>query len=215
MRIGDLKTLKSCLAGVAAALLCASCASLKQPYPDKTYFAIDPGAPAGPISVPTTSQAIASYPVILVRRLSVASPYDEPLFVYKTGTNKFEKDYYNAFIAEPASLLTDDLLKWLSAEKSIGSVVAGGSSARHDLTLESNITSLYADLEKKNAPTVTVEGRFMLIDDRNRDAIVLDKTYSVSVSATSDRPADLAVGWGAAYHQILDSLAEDLSKREN
>ena len=199
--------------GIVAALLCASCAGLKTPYPDKAYFAIEPGTPTPQPDRVAPTSAPSDMPVILIRHLTVASPYDEPLFVYKTGPAKFETDYYNAFIAEPASLLTDALVKWLSTEQPLGSILPGGSGARHDLSLEGNITALYADLQKKDAPRAVIEARFLLIDERKRDSVVFEKAYSASVPADSAAPASLAAALGRAYRQLLQSLNDDLSAR--
>ena len=191
---------------LATSFLCASCASLKTPYPDKAYFAILPGAPDAP--VPAT--APAGTPVILIRRVSVVAPYDAPAFVYKIGPSQFETDYYDAFIAEPASLLTSDLIRWLSATRSPGSIIPAGSGAHHDLILEGNVTALYADLQNKSAPRVVIEARFMLIDEHNADAILLDKTYSASAPARTAAAPELAAAFGLADRQILQSLAADL-----
>jgi ABC-type uncharacterized transport system auxiliary subunit len=205
MPLDKSRTLFKSLA-VGIALLCVSCASLKMPYPDKAYFAIEPGTP----DTASSATAPGATPVILIRRLSIAAPYDATAFVYKTGPAQFATDYYNAFITEPASLLTSDLIQWLSATRPPGSIIAAGSGAHHDLILEGNITALYADLQNKSAPRAMIQARFMLIDERNADAIVLDKTYSVSVPADNATAPSIAAAFGRADRQILQSLAGDL-----
>jgi uncharacterized lipoprotein YmbA len=63
-----------------------------------SFFALDPGRPDAvvPASAPSTDPSAA--PVIQISRVQVASPYDEPHFVYKTSPVKFETDYYNTFM---------------------------------------------------------------------------------------------------------------------
>ena len=91
--------------------------------------------------------------MLRVRALRVSPPYDSLLFVYRTGPSQFDTDYYNNFIAPPASLLTGDLIDWLS--RSAPMIVSDTSSdLQPNAVLEGNITRLYIDSSSSPAKAV-------------------------------------------------------------
>ena len=189
-------------------VLGAGCSGLlKQPPVVKAYFAIDPGRPQGPIPGNATTHPAAE--VLRVRTLRVSAPYDGVAFVYRIGPSQFDTDYYNNFIAPPASLLTGSLIQWLARGGPM-TVCDASSDLRADLILEGNITALYID--STTAPSkAVVAGRFFLTRDRHGVVELLsEKTYETSEPVTARSPAAFSIAWGQAYRQLLIRLAADL-----
>ena len=121
----------------AVLLLCvaAGCGDiLKQPYPAKEYFGIDPGVPESPTTRPASENAAAdggastrptAADAVLVRSVRIIPPFDGSAFVYRDGANQYASDYYVNWIAAPASLMTGGLTEWL--ERAGVSVVTPGN----------------------------------------------------------------------------------------
>ena len=188
--------------------LCAGgCGGLfAQPPVAKAYFAIEPGRIE---SLNSTQPATRENTVLRVRTLRVAPPYDGAAFVYRIGPSQFDTDYYNNFIAPPASLLTSGLIQWLSASCPM-TVCDEYSDLRSDLILEGNITALYIDSTVTPSRAV-VAGRFFVTRNKNGDIELLsDKSYEASVAVTSRSAPAFAAAWGGAWRQVLEQLAHDL-----
>jgi len=194
---------------LALACLClASCEALKQPAPDKVFFAIDAGTPAAGAST-------AGNRVLRVRRLHVAKPYDARTFLYKVAESRFESDYYNGFVVSPAENLTAELIRWLSTSGACASVVDASSSVAHTHVLEGSITALYGDYADKSAPKAIIEAKFFLLDDTGAEPrVLLQKAYAGAAPLGGEGPAALVEAWGKAWRQVLVSLAADLANAD-
>jgi uncharacterized lipoprotein YmbA len=181
----------------------AGCASLTQPYPQRNLYVISAGRPAAP-------GGDRSAAVLRVRPVRIAKPYDEKTFVYKTGDTAFQVDYYNGFLADPASLLTGELTSWLGASGPFA-VVLGSTGADHELTLETNVTSLYGDYSEKGSPKAVIEARFVLVrEERSAYKVVFERVYREAEPLAGEKPEDLVKGFGQAYRRMLEKLAVDL-----
>jgi len=148
-------------------------------------------------------------PVLRVRTLRVSPPYDGVAFVYRIGPSQFDTDYYNNFIAPPASLLTGSLIQWLARSAPM-TVCDTSSDMRSDLTLEGNITALYID-STTPSPEAMVAARFFLTRDRHGAVeLVWEKSYEESAAVSTRSPAAFASAWGQAYRKLLVRLSADL-----
>ncbi len=196
---------RTILLGIILALLC-SCKGLQQPFPNKKLYAINAGASTAPVS----SEAKAA---LLVRPVSVASPFDGITFTYKIGESQFETDYYNNFVTEPGRLLTGELVRRLSESGLYATVTDARSIVSTSVWLEVNITSLHGDYTNRSSPSAVIEARvFLLKDDPASDQILMQKTYRVRELAASDTPDALVAAWGKAFGRMIDELVADLQK---
>ena len=199
---------------------------LKQPYPAKAFFGIEPGVPEASAVAPEPSTAPAGYinrdadvvatarptggSVMLVRPVRMAPPYDGLAFVYRDGPAAYTSDYYANFIAEPSALLTGGLTDWLDRAGPLP-VVAAGSSVRPDLVLDGAVTRLLIDRTDRARPKAVLAARFFLTRETGSGTVVVsDTAYTTEVPATPDTPAGYAEAWGRAWRQVLQRLAEDL-----
>jgi hypothetical protein len=199
---------------------------LKQPYPAKAFFGIEPGVPDVSAVAPAPSTAPASYinpdanvvatarptggGVMLVRPVRMAPPYDGLAFVYRDGPATYTSDYYANFIAQPSALLTGGLTDWLDRAGPLP-VVATGSALRPDLVLDGAVTRLVVDRTDRARPKAVLTARFFLTRETASGTVVVsDTSYAAEVPATPDTPAGYADAWGRAWRQVLQRLTEDL-----
>lgn len=191
-------------------LLSCGCAGfLKQGPVAKAYFAIEVGNPPGASMSKATTRP--NRPVLQIRTLQVAPPYDGALFVYRTGPSQFDTDFYNNFIAPPASLLTGDLVEWLS---NAGTFTVSGPEGDlpHNFVLQGNVTALYID-STASPQRAVITGRFFLTQERNNGPeLIMEKPYEGSAPVAGKAAADFAGAWGQAYRQMLIQLSDDLTQ---
>ena len=208
-------------------LAAAGCGDLlKQPYPAKALFGIEPGAP-DVAAVPSASAQTNGYinpdanvvarsrppgtGVMLVRPVRMSQPYDGLAFVYRDGPAAFTTDYYNNWVAPPSALLTGGLSDWLDRAGPLP-VVATGSAVRPDLVLDGEVTQLLIDRTDRRRPKAVLAGRFFLTRETSNDGtgVASDTSYVTAVPVTADNPAGYADAWGRAWRQTLQRLSADL-----
>jgi len=141
--------------------------------------------------------------------LRVSPPYEGVAFVYRIGPSQFDTDYYNNFIAPPATLLTGELIDWLTRSGPM-TVCDTSSDLRPDLVLAGNITMLCID-STTSPPRARVEGRFFFTKEHDGvSELVAERHYEESAPVSARSPAEFARAWGQAYRQLLIHLSEDL-----
>lgn len=211
-----IKRLRSSLLSAALAflicLIASGCAGLLKQQPlARAYFAIDPGAPESS-DQPSPATRSASK-ILRVRMLRVSPPYDGVAFVYRIGPSQFDTDYYNNFIAPPATLLTGELIHWLTRSGPM-TVCDTSSDLRADLGLQGNITMLCID-SATSPPRARVEGRFFFTKEHDGvTELVAERHYEECAPVSARSPAEFARAWGRAYRQLLVRLTDDLRNFE-
>lgn len=206
--IDQLRSLLTVLLGLFSLALSGCGGILKQPPVAKGYFAIEVAAE----NQNSTSQSPAAHRagVLRVGTIRVSPPYDAATFVYRLGPTQFDTDYYNNFIAPPASLLTGSLVQWLDAHGPM-TVVDSASGLQSKLRLEGNVTDFYIDSSNKAAPTAVVGGRFFLIRQyQNADELALELPFHETAPVRSRSPADFAAALSQAWQRVLVKLTQAL-----
>ena len=207
--------------------LLAGCSGdlLKQPYPAKALFGLEPGtpdvsaAPAPPspsgyidrdVNVSASARP-ATDGVMLVRPVRVAVPYDGLAFVYRDGPAAYTTDYYANWVGQPSALFTGGLTDWLDKAGPLP-VVATGSAVRPTLVLDGDVTKLLVDRTDRLRPKAQLTARFFLTRESptGGTVVVADTTYAAELPVATDTPAGYAEAWGKAYRQLLTRLSADL-----
>ncbi|MBO1073169.1 ABC-type transport auxiliary lipoprotein family protein [Roseomonas marmotae] len=183
----------------------AACGSvLERPYVEVQRFPLDarrPGARRGPGRRVLLLRLMRAGPGMETRGLRSVRP---------DGTENV--DFYAEWVAPPAELAEEALRRWLSASGLFSAVVAPGSRARADYILECELTTLVADIPKRQARAGLSA---VLIRDRDGDTQVLRQ---FAVTGTAPLPAPSADGTLPAEVQAAgmnEALAAALGSLEN
>jgi hypothetical protein len=132
-------------------------------------------------------------------------------FVYRTGDQTFESDFYNVFWTPPAAMVANTTGKWLRASGLFSAVVDAGSLTPRSYALEGAVAELYGDYRNPGKPAAVMELRFALEDvQRNEPRILFQKDYSLSRPIATATPSALAAGWNQILGEILAALQTDL-----
>ena len=190
---------------VAACLaMCAAC-SLSRPAPIKQSFLLHAtragGAPAA--AVPQT---------LRINRFDVAAPFNAKPLVYRLAETRFEPDYYNEFVANPAGMLTERATTWLREAGVFKNVIPMSSTLDHRFVLEAAGTELYGDFRDPGAPAAVLAMRFFLARDDARAEIVYDKTLTRRIAIASRTPEAVVTGLDQALDGVLRELEADLRR---
>jgi len=193
------------LAILFAAVLADGC-SLRKAYPAKHTFLLE-ARRAG------DSRASTGSPVLQVRNLRLAAPFDGKGFVYRTTGLGYQSDFYNEFLVTPRTLLTEQVRQWLGASGLFQCVLDPSSKAEQTHSLEGNVSALYGDFRDDAAPKAVLEAEFFLINEQTTSPqIVFHQSYRQQVALRNRAPETLAEGWSKAVEKTLTELEADLAK---
>jgi hypothetical protein len=123
---------------------------------------------------------------------------------------RFTSDPYSRFIADPGTMLGDQMAAWLGRTGRFA--VAGPESTlpAHYL-LEATVTELYGDFRPERAAAAVLAVQFALVDQTGaRPKAVLERSIARRVDLPRASPDALVRGYGDALAQILAELSTDL-----
>jgi cholesterol transport system auxiliary component len=179
----------------------AAC-SVTQPAATKQSFLLDPTVPA------VTPGGHAH--VLRVNRFVVAQPFDGRSLVYRVQDQRYESDYYNEFLAQPATMLTEGAMRYLAGSSTFRTAVPMNSSVDARYVLEASVASLHGDFRADRAPTAVLAIRFLLARDDAASGLVYERLIERRVELNARSASALVGGLDAAYVAILADLARDL-----
>ena len=186
-----------------AALALAAC-SIGKPIPAPNTYVVQPPAPQ---SVP----AVASDPESLhIGNVRVAAAYAGNALVYRMDDVRFTSDPYSRFIAEPGTMLGDQMAAWL-ARTGRFAVSGPESTLPAHYLLEATVTELYGDFRPERVPAAVLAVQFALIDQTGaRPKAVLERSIARRIDLPRASPDALVRGYGDALAEILAELSTDL-----
>jgi uncharacterized lipoprotein YmbA len=191
---------------VGVALIVSAC-SIGRPIPTATTYSIEPPPAAPAASPPPHPERLR------VENVRIAAPYDKTTLVYRLSAVRYVSDPYNAFLAEPGPMLSNQIAEWLAAAALFKTVDGPGGAAPAPWVLEATVTELYGDFEPGgDNPAAVMSIRFTIIDERStHPKLVYERSLSRRAPVSSATPEALVHGYGTALADILTQLATDLS----
>jgi cholesterol transport system auxiliary component len=190
-----------------SALLLASCfGGFERRPPEKQRFMLQPTQSAQ-VSSARIEVAPEKAGVLRVARVRVSPVFDHKGFVYQTGPNSFETDFYNEFFSPPGILMREAVLGWLEASQ-LFVPVSRDSAAEASWVLETDVDQLFAD-QRGGGLEAHLEIVFRLLDARTRK-IVFEKRYSAREQAADDSAAALIDTWNRELGSMLAELVQDV-----
>ncbi|MBE0597569.1 MAG: membrane integrity-associated transporter subunit PqiC [Desulfuromonadales bacterium] len=182
-------------------LFLAGCLKLERQYPQRDSFVLDIGGDG-----PAVAAGIDAH--LQVRRLELSPRFAGTGFYYRTGELTYEGDFYNRFLASPATLITEETRRWLTAAGLLDPP-ASRPGELADLVVEGEITALYGDFRAR--PQAVMEIRFNLLSARTaRAEILLRRSYRQEIPLVENNPTALVEGWNQALRRILTEFEADL-----
>ena len=141
---------------------------------------------------------------------SVATPFDTKSLVYRVSDQRYEKDFYNAYIATPSSMFSNASRQWLDQSGIFRITVAQGTSFFPFYTLQATIDEIYGDYRGKPEAVVSVQFFLTVTNPNLPTPLITAKRYTQRVALTNNLPQTLVLGQQRALADILQQLEADL-----
>jgi cholesterol transport system auxiliary component len=191
-----------------ALLLASGCLKLEKSYPQKSSYALQALRSA-------PSQQTPSQQILQIRKFASAPAYRGRGFVYRTGEQTWQSDYYRQFFTPPAAMITEQCRRWLQ-QTGIYSQINQGGYPPADHLLQGRIVALHGDYRPDRTPEAVLELQLTLIDERSTPGrIVLDRLYRRSLPLADRQPATLVNAWNEALATILSEFEAQLRQAQN
>ena len=157
------------------------------------------------------TNSVAGRPVLAIKKLEIASPFEDRALVYRTSEFTYVRDPYAAFLDTPAQELLATLRAGLSSQGNFSAVVDTGSALKPDTLLEINVSQLYGDFRQRTQAQAVLTMRFTFFAATNGIAaqVLFQKEYSRALPISTPSAAALMQGWNQALTEILESVSSD------
>jgi cholesterol transport system auxiliary component len=152
------------------------------------------------------SVAATTAPLLALRPIFVAPPFDSPSLTYRTGDLSYERDPYAGFLVSPSDTLSTPIRAMLRNSGKFN-VTDPDSTLRSQLELEISVTRMYGDFRDKNNPTAALEMRFMVSNSARKP--LFQKTYSRRLPVKARTAAAVVSALNQALDEIVTQFASD------
>jgi ABC-type uncharacterized transport system auxiliary subunit len=172
--------------------------------------------PVGRPSAGTPSAASHSpQPTLLIRRVTVAVPFDSQSFIYRTGELSYERDPYADFLVAPSEAVDAALRGYLQESGAFQAVVEPGSALTPSLQLEAEIEQLYGDFRNPTAPAAVLQISFRFYNASNDipQQVLLEKQYAHRTALKTRTAAAVMAGWNEGLNEIVKQTMADWQAR--
>lgn len=188
--------------GALGTLAVAAC-SLRQPAVVTEDYALPlPVAPAGMTGGKTVS----------VLPFTASPAASGQMFLYRADDLRYERDFYNRFLAPPAQMLTGSLRQWILQSKAAG-VREPGAPLSSDFIVQPGLNELYADYRDTSQPRAVVSMVMVLIRrDPSGNRQVFERTYRQEVPMAEVSPSAAVDGWSRATARIFGKFTADFRR---
>lgn len=174
----------------------------ERPYVETRRFPLDPRRGAGAPARRGRGR------VLLVRLMRAAPGQDVRGLRSLREDGTVSVDFYAEWSAPPVELAEEAMRRWLSASGLFSGVVASGSRVSPDLTLESELTALHADLAKGEA----VAGlSIVLLRESGSEPQLLTQ---LAIRGTAPLPAQRPLGPERLAEAMNEAMASALGALE-
>lgn len=190
-----------------AFFLMSGCLRLEKPYPPKSAYRLE-AAPE------TAAQQLPSNRVLQVSKFDSAPAYRSKGFVYRTGEQTWQSDYYHEFFIPPSAMFTEQCRNWVQESKLFSQVNQSGYPPATDL-LQGRIVALYGDYRSDHTPLAVLELRLTLIDETSNPAqTVHDRLYRRHLPLADKKPTTLLNAWNEALTDILREFTKRIQQEQ-
>jgi len=185
-----------------AGLLFPGCVRLGQRAPAKTTYVLSAARPA-------TAPTAGFSGVLQVTPMRISPRFASRSFVYRLGASRYQTDFYHEFLVSPASLIQEEVARWLSASGLFSLVGTSAGPMPPNYLLQGHVSELYGDFQAGQSAAI-LEITFMLLDHRRDKNILLHRNYRSRIPVSNINPATLIDAWNTALAHILALLEDEL-----
>jgi len=149
-----------------------------------------------------------------VGTVSVTAPFDGKSLVYRLSEGRYEKDFYNAFIALPNEMFANATRTWLNDAGVFRLTVDQSNGFFPYYTLQAHVEEFYGDYRAKPEAVVSIQ-YFLTAASTSKAAspIIFTSRYSQRIALVDNSRAALIQGYQQALTAILQQLEADFYQK--
>lgn len=185
--------------GITLLIACAP----TRPNLETTTWLVDPKRTGEPRK-PNTDFWLKVGPV------SVNGPFDSKSMVYRLGDQRYEKDFYNGYISNPADMISNATRQWISDANIFKATFNQSNTFFPNYTLQVNVTEFYGDYRNQAEAVVSIEFYLAVLSTGSQNPILMNKRYTQRVPLKDNRPGTLANGLQQGLANVLQRFENDL-----
>jgi ABC-type uncharacterized transport system auxiliary subunit len=180
--------------------------SLTRPAPVKRTFLLEPPLPA--------PGARTQPGMLRIGTITVAAPYRDRSFVFRTGELNVESDFYHEFFASPAAMVGEAATRAMTQARVFDRVVPGITGVEGaDYVLEGFVAALYADARATKAEAeVAID--WYVSRAAYPGGVVWSRQYRERAPIDGTGAEAVADAMNVALGRVLAALARDLASAE-
>ena len=144
--------------------------------------------------------------------VSVTPPFDGRSLVYRTGDQRYEKDFYNVYATIPAEMIGNAERQWLNKANIFSSTVGQSNSLFPYYYLQATVEEFYGDYRKQPEAVVSIEFFLSATNSGKPNPLIGANRYTKRVPLKDNTPDALVLGLQEALAQILTEYEGQLFK---
>ena len=188
------------------AILClASCTLPTRPPVSPTSWLVSPERTAPPRQTRTDVW-------LKMGSVSVAPPFDGKSLVYRTGDQRYEKDFYNVYTTIPAEMIGNAERQWMNKSNIFSATVGQTNSFFPYYYLQATVEDFYGDYRNQPEAVVSVEFFLSATSAGKINPLIGANRYTKRVALKDNTPQALVVGQQEALAQIFQEYEGQLYK---
>ncbi|MBU0456316.1 MAG: hypothetical protein KKA99_06050 [Gammaproteobacteria bacterium] len=150
---------------------------------------------------------------IEIPRTTIAAPFSDLTFVYRTSDTQYLSDFYNMFMAPPAENIHQVMVQYMTSMGLFHQVETNHFYLQPRYVLTSHVISLYADYRNSNRPMAVMCIYFALLASHKG---VYRPVFTITLSQATPlmrKDSDsLVKAWNVDLQRILKQLSYRLRR---
>lgn len=199
------KTTNILLLTIIVACFTTGCIPKAEDLNQKTYL----------FSVPTNNTVAqkSNLGTVQINETTIAAPFADNSFVYRTSDVIYTKDFYNIFFTPPNQQINQILFDKIEKAKIFSNVEHTGALSIANFIITSNVNQLYADYRNRSNPVAVFEINIKLYKQTEQNSrLIFEKTYTQTTSIEPQDSIGLMSAWNADINTTFNQIILDINQ---
>ena len=144
--------------------------------------------------------------------VSVTPPFDGRSLVYRTGDQRYEKDFYNVYATIPSEMIGNAERQWMNKANIFSATIGQSNSLFPYYFLQATVEEFYGDYRNQPEAVVSIEFFLSATSTGKPNPLIGANRYTKRVALKDNSPQALVLGQQEALAQIFNEYEAQLYK---
>ncbi len=165
----------------------------------------------------TATNFVANAPVLGLKKITVAAPFNDPSLTYRTGDFSYVRDPYAGFLDSPNEEFASPVRVELCRQGDFSGVVTSEGTLKPDVLLDIRVSRLFGDFRQPASAKAVLTMQFIFFNATNGVAVscISQKEYSREIPLPKPTAAALMAGWNQGLTEISGEALQDYRQAKN